>query len=233
MFEELLALIHHLCNEGVKFPLSVSSQPLTFNQLSMLKKAGIDRISIPLDASTPSLFTGIKGSAVGGPYRWSKHVEAIKAAVQVLGKGNVSTHFIVGLGERDDELLPTIQKMVDLGVYPSLFAFTPVRGTRLEEKNPPQLKRYRRIQLAHYLITKNKMRVIDLVFDAQGYIKRYKVNRNILKEAIQMGTPFMTSGCPGCNRPFYNERVSGPRYNFPCSLNIKEIEEIETLILGV
>ena len=25
----------------------------------------------------------------------------------------------------------------------------------------------------------------------------------------------LTSGCPGCNRPFYNERPRGPIYNYP------------------
>ncbi|MCW3977503.1 MAG: radical SAM protein, partial [Candidatus Bathyarchaeota archaeon] len=24
-----------------------------------------------------------------------------------------------------------------------------------------------------------------------------------------------TSGCPGCNRPYYNERPGGPLYNYP------------------
>jgi biotin synthase len=233
MLDELLALIHQIRKAGVRFPISISSQPLDSNQLIMLQKAGIDRISIPLDASTASLFDGVKGSTAGGPYRWAKHIEALKTAVQVFGKGNVSTHFIVGLGERDDELLSVIQKMVDMGVYPSLFAFTPVRGTKLEEQQPPQLVRYRRIQLAHYLIRKRKMKAIDLEFDEHGWITSYKLNRDFLRKTIQSGNPFMTSGCPGCNRPFYNERVGGPRYNFPSSLSIKEIEEIETLILGV
>jgi biotin synthase len=199
----------------------------------MLQQAGVDRISIPLDASTPHLFNEIKGSAAGGPYNWDQHIQALKTAVKVLGEGNVSTHLIVGLGERDDELLTVIQKMVDIDVYPGLFAFTPIRGTKLEGKHPPHLTRYRRIQLAHYLITKRQMKLSDLEFDIQGRIKRYAISRDLLCKTIREGTPFMTSGCPGCNRPYYNERVGGPQYNFPSSLSVKEIEEIETLILGV
>jgi biotin synthase-related radical SAM superfamily protein len=38
--------------------------------------------------------------------------------------------------------------------------------------------------------------------------------------------PFQTSGCPDCNRPFYNEKPSGPFYNYPRKLEIKEIEKI-------
>jgi len=43
---------------------------------------------------------------------------------------------------------------------------------------------------------------------------------------IQMGEPFMTSGCPGrdgkvaCNRPYGNERPSGPNPNFPVHARI-------------
>ncbi|HDI74230.1 MAG TPA: hypothetical protein ENF57_04430 [Candidatus Korarchaeota archaeon] len=37
----------------------------------------------------------------------------------------------------------------------------------------------------------------------------FKMDPDDFKEA------FLTSGCPSCNRPFYNERPRGPIYNFP------------------
>jgi len=49
---------------------------------------------------------------------------------------------------------------------------------------------------------------------------------------IQTGEPFMTSGCPGrdgkvaCNRPYGNERPSGPIRNFPFMPEPEDIEEI-------
>ena len=47
----------------------------------------------------------------------------------------------------------------------------------------------------------------------------------------QTGDPFQTSGCPDCNRPFYNEQPSGPFYNYPRPLTATEtaraIEEME------
>jgi biotin synthase len=48
-----------------------------------------------------------------------------------------------------------------------------------------------------------------------------------------MGEPFMTSGCPGrdgkvaCNRPYGNERPSGPIRNFPFMPEKEDIEEIK------
>jgi len=231
MLEEVLELVRKIHAE-TQIPISVCSQPLTARQIRKLKEAGIDRISIPLDAPTEKLFEEVKGLAAGGPYVWKRHMAALKKAVHILGRGRVSTHFIVGLGEKDEELLLMVQKMVDMGIYPALFAFTPIQGTRLERRTQPRIERYRRIQLAHYLITKGKARLEDTVFDDKGYLRGFNVNHGLLEEAIKAGTPFMTSGCPGCNRPFYNERVGGPLYNYPRPLNEKEIDEIETLMLG-
>ena len=52
----------------------------------------------------------------------------LSEALEVFGKGNVSTHIIVGLGETEKEAAQVIQRCVDMGVLPALFAFTPIRG---------------------------------------------------------------------------------------------------------
>jgi biotin synthase len=53
-----------------------------------------------------------------------------------------------------------------------------------------------------------------------------------LLEALKDGEAFRTTGCPGCNRPFYNERPSGPFYNYPRPLKQNEIEQ-ELKLIGV
>jgi biotin synthase len=171
MLKEVLELVRKIHSE-TNTPISVSSQPLAPRQIRRLKEAGIDRISVPLDAPTEKLFEEVKGLAAGSPYVWNRHMAALKKAVHILGRGRVGTHFIVGLGEKDEELLYMIQKMVDMGVYPALFAFTPIRGTRLERRAQPKIERYRRIQLAHYLITKGKATLKDIVFDYKGHLER-------------------------------------------------------------
>jgi len=231
MFREVLELVRRIHYE-TGIPISMSSQPLTPQQIKGLKQAGIDRIGIPLDAPTKRLFEEVKGSATEGPYIWRRHLRALKSAVQILGRGKVSTHLIVGLGESDEELLRMVQKMVVRGVYPALFAFTPIKGTKLEGKSPPEVERYRRLQVAHYLITGNKAGVRDIAFNDRGFIRDFCLKRNLLLEAVEKGIPFLTSGCPGCNRPYYNERVSGPLYNYPRQLGAKEIADIKTLVLG-
>ncbi|HUT17269.1 MAG TPA: radical SAM protein, partial [Acidobacteriota bacterium] len=44
---------------------------------------------------------------------------------------------------------------------------------------------------------------------------------------VETGKPFLTSGCPDCNRPFYNEKPSGPIYNYPRNIRLEEIEAIK------
>jgi biotin synthase len=46
-----------------------------------------------------------------------------------------------------------------------------------------------------------------------------------LEPVLGDGVAFMTTGCPGCNRPFYNERPSGPFYNYPRPLTEEEIRK--------
>ena len=225
VFKDVIELVRRIHAE-VNIPISISCQPLTPEQMRKLKEENVDKIGIPLDAATEKLFEEAKGSSVGGPYLWEKSLEALRNAVQIFGRGRVSTHFIVGLGENDEELISMIQRVVDLGVYPALFAFTPLNGTRLEGKAQPEVERYRCIQLAQFLITSGKAAIKDILFDEEGHIRGYNINEDIVRETAIMGVPFLTSGCPGCNRPYYNERAGGPLYNYPRSMSSEEIVEV-------
>ena len=114
-----------------------------------------------------------------------------------------------------------------MSVLPALFAFTPIRGTALEKKAPPTIESYRRIQLARYLIVKGLARADDMCFNGEGKIEGFGVPKETLEEAVNSGDPFLTSGCRDCNRPFYNEKPSGPIYNYPRKTRREEIEEIK------
>lgn len=217
--------------KGSEIPISVSCQPLTKNNIERLAKAGVDRLGIALDAATEDLFKKIKGSGAGSLYSWDNQFRQLNDAIVVFRKGNVSTHVIVGLGETEKEVAEVIQRCVDLSVLPALFAFTPVRGTALESKLPPKLEVYRRVQLARYLIVHRKARIENMQFDVGGKIIGFGVSNEALNELVEGGLPFRTSGCPDCNRPFYNEKPSGPLYNYPKHPNQEEIEKIKKQLL--
>jgi len=204
---DVLELVKQI-REFSEVPISVSCQPLRRRDMERLAEAGVQRIGIPLDAVTEEIFNRVKGAEIGGPYRWSRHFEALKEAVRVFGKNNVTTHLIAGLGETEEEFVRMIQRCIDLGVYPALFAFTPLPGTVLSNHQPPPIEYYRRLQVAHYLITHRIKRYEDMVFK-DGRLVKFSLPEDELRKIIRKGEPFMTSGCPGCNRPYYNERPSG------------------------
>ncbi|MCL2359645.1 MAG: radical SAM protein [Nitrososphaerota archaeon] len=235
-------IVHRVCIQTLNYPevfshiraltkeikrctaveVSVCCQPQSRELIQHLKKSGIDRLGIALDGATPQVFSKVKG----GCYNWENQFSLFEEALLVFGKGKVSTHLIVGLGETERQTVETIQRCVDLGVLPALFAFTPVPGTALEKGLAPNLASYRRVQLARHLIVQKKTNVSGFSFSAEGRIIAFGLENPVLEEVISSGLPFQTSGCPGCNRPFYNEGPRGPIYNYPKVPSREEISKI-------
>ncbi len=225
VFADLLAFVKAFYSR-VKVPVSISCQPLNRENMRQLAEAGAERIGIPLDAATEELFDRVKGRFVGGPYVWAEQIELLSEAVKIFGEGKVSTHLIVGLGETEKEMVETIQKCVDMGVLPALFAFTPIPGTTLENNPQPPVPAYRRVQLARHLIFHGIVRYENMYFDEKNCISDFGVDKDVLMRVVRSGEPFLTSGCPNCNRPYYNEKPSGPIYNYPRPLAKGETAQI-------
>jgi biotin synthase len=112
-----------------------------------------------------------------------------------------------------------------LGLTVGLFAFTPVPGSHLADLPPPTLSSYRRLQAARWLIVHGLSRVDKMDFNGTGQLLA------LGGPLPATGEPFQTSGCPDCNRPYYNERPGGDVYNYPRPLApaeaLRAIEEME------
>jgi biotin synthase len=224
--EDSIDIIKILKN-SIKLPISIDIFPISESGLKKIRDLGVDYISIPLDGATKDIFNGVKGEGVNGPYRWEVHFGALESAVKIFGKRNVGSNIIVGLGETEADVVSLIHRLDNMGVIPILFAFTPITGTRLSGLSQPDIGSYRRIQVARHLIVNNLISLGEIEID-DGKITSFDVDN--LYELLKDGNAFQTSGCPGCNRPFYNERPSGPIYNYPRSLSKDEIEyEINVL----
>lgn len=189
---DLLALL----SEANK-PISVSVRPTDFEEVKGYFDLGADRVGIAIDVPTERLFTKIRG----GSYR--KFMDLIESSSKVFA-GRISTHIIVGLGETDFEIVSTMQRMYELNVQVGLFAFTPIKGTKLYGMQKPTLQRYRKIQLARYFIFSGRS---DLIVLDEDWIVGFK---EIPHDAIKA---LLTSGCPDCSRPYYSERPGQPLYN--------------------
>jgi len=224
-FKDLMELVVEI-RKVSDAPISVAVPPMPKENLKELKFMGVQRVGIALDGATPEIFNMIKGEEVHGPYSWEGHFGAFEVALDVFSKGYVSTHLIVGLGETEKEMLERIEELNKLEILISLFAFTPVKGTKFEDRKQPDLQSFRKIQLGRYLIVKKGKNIEDFAFNSKGSIINININKRDLRNIIEDQEAFLTSGCAGCNRPYYTSRPSGPTYNYPREINLSEEDEI-------
>ncbi|ALM75070.1 radical SAM protein [Thermococcus barophilus] len=210
---------------SLNLPISVSITPVDRRYLQKFRELGVDYIGVGLDVASERLYNEIKESL----YSWDEMWRFTKDVIEIFGEKKAFVHLIIGLGETDKEALEAIQKAYDIGAEVSLFAFTPIKGTKLENLKPPGLNRYRKIQIGHYLIKNEIKRVEEFKFDDKGNVLSFGISKEDLMKVLQE-IAVMTHGCPGCNRPYYNERPSNEPYNFPVKPKeeylIKLIEKI-------
>ena len=207
-------------HEASELPISVSIGPMGVDRSNDLKINGADRVGIALDGASSTIFDAIKGKGVGNPHTWESTWRALYDAVSVFGKGNVSTHIIVGMGETDREIFDTMIKARDTGITVSLFSYTPMKGTSFSG-NPPSIERYRALQLMRCSIM-GAGSTEGFEFDGSGKLISIDIDRIIHQGSSK--DAFRTRGCPDCNRPYYNERPSGPMYNYPFPVGDEELK---------
>lgn len=206
-------------------PLSISAALDSLEAIREVFDAGADIVNLALDGATKTVYEDTKKR----PWdtAWSLLEEASKAF-----PGRINTHIIAGLGEREKHIAATVQKCTDLGIGVGLFAFTPVKGTFLENMPQPPLTSYRRLQTAVFLIKGRAVREEQFSYDNQGTITDFGIPTDSLKDYLSSGKAFETSGCPGCNRPFYNESPRQTPYNYPRPLTSEEIGQAIKAVLS-
>jgi biotin synthase len=216
-FEQSLSILRAVHARSV-LPFDVAILPHDLDQVRMLIEAGADHIGFGLDAACERVFRQVKGG------NWARSLALIEGTSHSF-PGRAALHLIVGLGETEQEMVERLQWAHDRGVTTGLFAFTPVRGTHLANLPPPPLAVYRRIQAARWLVVHDLARDDDMIFDKDGRLVHLGASMPTTGEAFQ------TSGCPDCNRPFYNEQPGGPLFNYPRPLTtaeaVRAIHEME------
>jgi biotin synthase len=209
-----------LIRRATSLPLSVAIYLRTLNHVTAFIERGVDRIGLGLDAACERVFRQVKGS------HWSSMVALIEEAARCYPQ-RIAVHLVAGLGETEREMVERMLWAHQLGAGVSLFAFTPVRGTALAEHSQPALVAYRRLQAARWAIVCQGAQLEDLTFSESGVllgISEVVAGGEAVASWRVDGEAFCTAGCPGCNRPFYNERPGGPMYNYPRPLTPAEVE---------
>ncbi|MGE5840958.1 MAG: hypothetical protein ACM335_01690, partial [Deltaproteobacteria bacterium] len=68
-----------------------------------------------------------------------------------------------------------------------------------------------------------------MTFDGQGHLVDFGMGRDRVMDIVNLGTPFMTTGCLGpdgqvaCNRPFGNCLPDDKQWNYPYPPNEEEL----------
>ncbi len=182
-------------------PVSVSVRAVDLDEIRGYFDAGADRVGLALDAATEELYRVHRGGSL------KAQLDLMERASKEF-PGRITTHLIVGLGETERDLVRTMKWMKERGIEVALFAFTPIKGTKLENLKRPPLSVYRRVQMARFLIFEKGIDPERFVFDESGKIVDFGVK---IEEDFKRA--FLTSGCPDCTRPFYNESPSQELYN--------------------
>jgi lipoyl synthase len=221
-FPQTLQLLRTIKESTSGLPVDVAILPRDLGQVDELLAAGADHIGFGLDAASERVFEQTKGG------RWQVIFSLLEGAAR-RHPGKVAAHLIIGLGETEREAVQLIQRLHDMGVTVGLFAFTPVRGTAMSQQPGPSLSTYRRVQVARELICRRGVRMDGFAFGADGRLLHFGPVG--LQDVPADGSAFRTSGCPDCNRPYYNERPGGVMYNYPRPLTTEEarqaIEELD------
>ena len=207
-------------------PVSILSNPTTMTRedVKRLRDLGADIFTVALDAATPEIFDRTRGKGVQSPHSWRKYWEILMDARDVFGAQKFGAHIIVGMGETEHDALSLVQKLVDLGGHSHMFCFFPEKGSLMDHLPATPRDQWRRVQLGRYLIDYRGARVERMSFDGQGRVVDFGVAQRELDEAIDAGTAFRTSGCPGkfaedvsaCDRPYGDSPPSDiASYPFP------------------
>ena len=202
----LLKLVNSF-KEISNLPLSLSAWIKDQGEAAALFKAGVERISVSIDAVNPDLYRSYKGGDL------EERLDLLLGCAKNL-PGKMSTHIICGLGESEKEVLELTNRLAKAEISIALFAFTPLKGTPLEGVSPPPVESYRRLQAGFYLLKEKLADYESFEFNSQGRLLSYGIPKAKLRKQLYTGEAFLTSGCPACNRPFYNERPGGIIYNY-------------------
>jgi len=103
--------------------------------LSEVHAAGVDAVGIHIETFDPDVLARVAAGkaqcGVEGYFRtWER-------AVEVFGRGRVTTYVILGMGERRALIVEGCRRAIEMGVYPFVVPLRPVPGTLMADTPPP------------------------------------------------------------------------------------------------
>jgi radical SAM protein (TIGR04043 family) len=135
------ALYISRCAAAIKdasgLPIQVQFEPPDdLGVLEQVAGAGVDAVGIHIETFDPDVLERVAaGKAKCGIEGYSRCWER---AVELFGRGRVTTYVILGMGERPELIEQGCRRAIELGVYPFVVPLRPVPGTLMADTAPPQ-----------------------------------------------------------------------------------------------
>ena len=207
----------------VQTPLSLLVAPPSLNEerLRTLHQAGAEMIGIGLDATTEELFRSTRTDVPRGALQWDQYWEIVSLAREIYGPWKVNCHTLVGLGETDRDLMELFDDLLNRQIFSYLFCFNPEPDSRLADHPKTPVRRWRRIQMAKFLLEERGLDPAAFSYDSQGRLNRIEAPEDLVHRVIREGYAFMTNGCPsaagepGCTRPMGSWRPADEPRDYP------------------
>ena len=122
--------------EASGLPVEVQFEPPDdISVLDAVREMGVDTVGMHVESFDPDVLARVAPAkartGIDGYFR------AWERAVQLFGRGQVSTYVILGMGEDLDLTVAGCRRAIDVGVYPFVVPLRPVPGTSLGDALPP------------------------------------------------------------------------------------------------
>ena len=122
--------------EASGMPIQVQFEPPDdLRVLDEVRRAGVDAVGIHSETFDPEVLARVApGKAQCGIEGYFRCWEA---AVDVFGRGSVTTYVLLGMGERPELIIEGCRRAIAMGVYPFVVPLRPVPGTLMADVPPP------------------------------------------------------------------------------------------------
>ena len=125
-------------------PVQVQLEPpRDFAWFGELKRSGVESLGLHMEVWDEDVLRRV----APGKHAQGREVylAAWEAAVAVFGRGQVSTYFILGLGESAESVMEGCRAAIDRGVYPFVVPLRPSPGSIAADSEPPSVDYMREV----------------------------------------------------------------------------------------
>jgi len=148
--------------------IQIGVEPCIFNlnEIKSLKTAGVDEIKINLQIPDRMIFDKLCPD-----FNYDNILKYLISAVDLFGKGKVTTNLIYGFGETDDTLLKVLDNLASNSIVPTL------RNLRVNVENRKKIEH----ALSYELVKTSPKRIIYIAKKQKEILKKYNLSTRTFK----------------------------------------------------